>query len=248
VLVLWLDGRLAAAAGPAAAAHEESAPMTLRATVVDRQGRTRSDALLDERTCSCCQTDAARWVGRTLVAYRDRSEQEVRDIAVVARGVDGAWSRPGILSPDGWRIEGCPVNGPAVAVAGERMLAIWPTLVGELLELRYTVRLWDRPSATHRLDAGGSVSGRVDAAPWRDGFLVSWLSKARDEPTVSVAWVSPLGEAGPAQRIVQPAAKGRAAGFPRLAALDGTAAVVWTAALDGGAATGIGMALLREPP
>ena len=51
--------------------------------------------------------------------YRDRTEAEIRDIAIV-RLVDGIWSDPALVSADGWEIAGCPVNGPAIDSAGGR--------------------------------------------------------------------------------------------------------------------------------
>ena len=54
-----------------------------------------------------------------VVVYRDRSEKEVRDMSVV-RFAGGRWSAPRTLAADGWEINGCPVNGPAVAADGAR--------------------------------------------------------------------------------------------------------------------------------
>ena len=145
VRVFWLDGRLAAAtvAGEAqggghdvhGAHDEEAAPMTLRTAVLDRRGEPHDEALLDARTCSCCQTDAARTDTGTTIVYRDRSDDEIRDIAFTTRGRDGRWSAPALVHVDGWHIEGCPVNGPALAANGARLLVVWPTLVGQGFEL-----------------------------------------------------------------------------------------------------------------
>ena len=43
-----------------------------------------------------------------LVAYRDRSQTEMRNIGILH--VQGG--TPRVLNEDGWRINGCPVNGP----------------------------------------------------------------------------------------------------------------------------------------
>ena len=47
-----------------------------------------------------------------LVAFRDRSNQEIRDIHV-ARVEQGKWTEAVPVHADNWRIEACPVNGPA---------------------------------------------------------------------------------------------------------------------------------------
>lgn len=239
VLAVWLDGRRAAqlttaATGGGAHQHdEEAAPMTLRAAVLDRKGVRSGEVLLDDSTCSCCQTDAVRWSGRVLVAYRDRSPGEIRDIAVTARGSDGQWSAPRILSPDNWKIEGCPVNGPALAVNGERLLAIWPTLVGQSMVQRYTIRLWDQRAAeTLALEPGGRVRGRVDAAAWRDGFLVSWLGGQDKDAGPRLGVMDAAGRLL-TTRIIATTTGSRAVGFVRMAGLGGNsgdrALLAWSA-------------------
>lgn len=253
VLVAWLDGRLAAelAAAPhphgAAASHdEEAAPMTLRAAVLDRRGRVRDEALLDARTCSCCQTDAARAPGGALVVYRDRGDDEVRDISYTQRARAGRWSAPRPVHVDGWRIEGCPVNGPALAVNGPLQLAVWPTLVGQGFELRHALRDGAGAFVTRTLATDAPPSGRVDAAPWGDGFIVTWVSRARDRPGFDYALVDARGAARAGGTIAQPAARGRAAGFPRVASDGATALFVWTESDDAARDTAIGAALLRR--
>src|SRR5262249_21825573 len=45
--------------------------------------------LLDARVCECCQISTAETSEGPLVVYRDRSDQEIRDIAVVRSGSGG---------------------------------------------------------------------------------------------------------------------------------------------------------------
>ncbi len=243
VLVVWLDGRRAAELPAHAGSSnehehdEEAAPMTLRTAVLDRSGQRSGEALLDDSACSCCQTDAVRWAGRVLVAWRDRSVEEVRDIAVTARGVDGQWSPPRILSADHWKIEGCPVNGPALAVSGDRLLAFWPTLVGDQMVQRYTVRQWDqRDAPTQTLDSGDRVRGRVDAAAWGDGFLLTWLggSDQNAGPRLGVLDVS--GRLQNVQILAQSSGS-RAVGFARLASQADSALAAWSVPTGGGRMT-----------
>ena len=61
-----------------------------------------------------------------VVVYRDRSEaeKEIRDISIV-RLKGKKWSAPRPVFQDGWRLNGCPVNGPAVAAAGRRVAVAW---------------------------------------------------------------------------------------------------------------------------
>lgn len=244
VLVVWLDGRRAAAQaakdGAAHAGHDEDAPMTLRSAVLDRRGVRSAEYELDDSTCSCCQTDAGRIAGRTLVAYRDRSAEEIRDIGIVAGNGAGGWSRPRIHHADGWRIEGCPVNGPALAVNGGRVLTVWPTLVGDGFQVRYTSGGADAAGPMRILAAGSGTLGRVDAAAWRSGFLVSWLAGRGAEPGLHLAWIDAGGRVL-ARRTLSDAPATRLSGNPRIAGFGERALIAWVE--PGGVAGESGLAL-----
>ena len=123
----WLDGRVNAdgtkvmASGPLPTDR-----MTLRSARLAADGTVSERTLLDPRVCTCCATEAVRSGDAVLVAYRDRTADEVRDISIL-RHEDGAWSGPVSVHRDGWRIAGCPVNGPALAADGQSVVATWFT-------------------------------------------------------------------------------------------------------------------------
>jgi len=76
--VFWLDGR--------EYGTEDTGAMQLRSASLDADGTLSPESLLDSRACSCCQTSAAvAGDGSILVAYRDRTVEEVRDISVVRK-------------------------------------------------------------------------------------------------------------------------------------------------------------------
>lgn len=101
--LVWLDGREMEEGDHG---HGEGS-MTMRYATVDPTTMKLSDeALLDNRTCECCQTSMAMTGSGPVIAYRDRSEQEIRDIAIV-RWTGSAWSEPSIVHADGWEINGC---------------------------------------------------------------------------------------------------------------------------------------------
>jgi hypothetical protein len=123
--LVWLDGR---ATNPAT----ESGNMSLRAAGYDPSGKQLRETLIDSRVCDCCSTSAAQTADGVIVAYRDRSAGEVRDIAV-SRFAAGRWSMPTAVHHDGWRIEACPINGPAISARGRDVAVAWftaPTEVG----------------------------------------------------------------------------------------------------------------------
>ena len=156
--LVWLDGR------NQGGGHDHGGgAMTLRYAALDVSGALTDEAELDARTCDCCPTAAAATPTGLVVAYRDRSAEEVRDVAVT-RLVDGAWTEPAIPHPDGWTIAGCPVNGPALASSGGRVALAWYT---EADSARVQLSLSDDGGATWgkrvRVDAGDPI-GRVGVA------------------------------------------------------------------------------------
>jgi hypothetical protein len=209
----WLDGR----------AMAEGGAMTVRAArVVD--GAVRHERVLDDRVCECCQTSAARAGDDTLVVYRDRSEEEVRDIARLH--ADAGLSAPRLVAADGWQIAGCPVNGPAVAAAAERAVVAWFTAADDrpLVQAAFSGDGGASFAAPVEIDAEGPL-GRVDVALLADGdAMVSWLGGDGG------VWLRRVPLGGPAGPPVRAAATStaRASGFPRLEAADGRLYLAWT--------------------
>src|SRR5690606_35763054 len=101
VRLAWLDGRNSVAGN----GHHGHGGMTLRHGQFSADGKQHGDAELDALTCDCCQTDSARSGDALLIAYRNRTTAEIRDIHV-ARYQQGAWSPPVRVHADGWKIDG----------------------------------------------------------------------------------------------------------------------------------------------
>ncbi len=209
----WLDGR------ELKGMSEEEGEMALRTTVV-RDGKMAGDEKIDGRVCSCCQTDAALTASGAVIAYRDRSGDEVRDISVIRRTAKG-WSQPVSVHADNWKIPGCPVNGPAIAAAGRHVAVAWFTAAPP--NPRVQVAFSEDGGATFGpavLVDGGQPFGRVDLVldgPGGDA-LVSWLAangsgKGAD---LRLRRVTPKGKLG--KPLTLAATSGaRSSGFPRLA-------------------------------
>jgi hypothetical protein len=113
--LIWLDGR-----------NTPDDGMTLRGATLADDGTLSEEALLDNLVCDCCQTDVAETESGPIAIYRDRTEDEVRDI-YVSRQLDGEWQAGTPVSNDGWIISGCAVNGPALAAEGKLVVAAWFT-------------------------------------------------------------------------------------------------------------------------
>jgi hypothetical protein len=215
--VVWLDGRHTAG----------GAAMALFHTTVDRSGRLGPERALDDRVCDCCQTDVARAEGAVVVVYRDRSEQEIRDVSVV-RFAAGRWSAPYPLANDGWRIDGCPVNGPAVTALGSEVAAAWFTAPRE--NARVSVAFSSDSGATFGppiLVDEDSPLGRVDVVlRGPRTALVSWLAQGTGGAVLRVREVRADGARGEPLTVAD-SSSARSSGFPRLAASRGDVVLAW---------------------
>lgn len=216
---VWLDGRNFAMARP---------EMTLRTARVDAES-IEAEAVLDERICDCCQTDAAIGASGPIVVYRDRSADEIRDIALVRR-IDGRWTEPRIVHDDGWRIDGCPVNGPAIAARDALVAVAWFTAARDTAKVRLA---FSRDGGATfggaiRID-DGNPEGRVDVALLDDGSaLVSWIERSGGGAgRLRLRRIAPDGATDDAVTLA-PMAASRAAGFPRMARTSDGLVVAWT--------------------
>ena len=175
--LIWLDGR--AIKPPATPGDDGVGDMSLRAAVYDRNWKQLSEDAVDLRVCECCPTSAASTSDGVVVAYRGRSQDEIRNI-YVARLVDGKWSTPAPVHDDGWQIDGCPVNGPAASAAGRTVAVAWFTVQKDLGQafVAFSQDAGRTFGAPIRVDDAGSL-GKVDLELLLDGSAVaSWIELA----------------------------------------------------------------------
>ncbi|HAZ61675.1 MAG TPA: hypothetical protein DCY89_08890, partial [Gammaproteobacteria bacterium] len=209
--LIWLDGRefTIAQADPKAGPNPDRNPdpglgtgadthpdpnhthpsgkFSLRFARIYADGRLGAEEVLDDNTCTCCWPAVATLADGAVAAWRGRTEAEVRDHRLAFRHA-GVWSATAELGSEGWQIAGCPVNGPAVAVAGQRLLVTWYTAAAGRPRVR----------AALSSDAGRTFSpalnldvddplGRV-AAIWLDDThaLAAWLAASSDGQTTAL--------------------------------------------------------------
>ncbi len=115
--LVWIDGR---ATDP----EKETGDMSLRSSVYSPDGKQIDEQVVKSRVCECCSTAAAETSEGVIVAFRNRSADEVRNI-YVSRFVAGHWSTPTAVHDDAWRINACPINGPAVSASGRDVAVAW---------------------------------------------------------------------------------------------------------------------------
>jgi hypothetical protein len=211
----WLDGRQTI----------EGGAMALRTALV---GETiGASELVDPRVCDCCSTDAAVAVGGTVAVYRDRADDETRDVSSVRRRADG-WSGPRSVAADGWVIAGCPVNGPAVRAAGRMAAVAWFTAAGDAprVQLAFSTDGGATFGPPTVIDAAAPL-GRVDVElDGSGGAIVSWLATAGDTGSVRLRRAFADGSLGEPLEIAITGAS-RASGFPRLLRRDDTLYLAW---------------------
>jgi hypothetical protein len=224
----WVDGRKLAGVN----IDDDHGPMpesmSLRYAAIDPEGKIRDEAILDDRICECCQTSAAVTTDGAIVVYRNRSENEVRDIYYVRQERD-KWSEPRPVHTDGWEIAACPVNGPSVASDGQRVAVAWYTEAND----KPTVRMAFSQDAGKtfggpiQVDDGNAV-GRVDVLMLPDGSaLVCWLSGTPEKGAIKARRVHPDGALG-AVSVVAESDTSRSSGFPRIARLGREIFFAWT--------------------
>lgn len=226
---VWVDGRnLKDIKGHSDEDKPLPVSMTLRYAAIDADGKLSDEIQLDERVCECCQTSAAMTAEGPIAVYRDRSEKEVRDTYVVSNK-KGNWSAPKPVFSDNWEVNGCPVNGPAIAAEGKRVAVAWYTEANDS----------PRVKAAFSNDAGdtfgkaievddGETRGRVDILMLPDGsVLVCWLSGNAEGGAIKVRRVQSDGSLG-TPAVIAKTDISRSSGFPRMARLGDEVHFAWT--------------------
>ena len=223
-VVVWLDGR------DTVGKEHGGGQMTLRAAIVFEDGTIDYDTLLDERVCDCCQTAVA--IGpndEIIVAYRDRSDDEIRDISVTSWQMETGWSKPMTIGDDNWRIEGCPVNGPSIDTKEKLVGLAWFTGVdGEgKVNVAFSTDTGVGFGPPIRIDTG-NATGRVDIQLISETeAAVLWMEPSGDDELIQLVKVNLNGAKGKPITISKTSAE-RASGFPQLELLGDTLYLAWT--------------------
>jgi hypothetical protein len=233
--VIWLDGRNMAKPADADKLHG----MTLRAATLGADLGIGSEAVLDGLTCDCCQTDVALTETGAVAVYRDRTEDETRDI-YAARLVNGAWQPGRPVADDRWTIGGCPVNGPVIAADGNKLAVAWFTAADDQPRVR----------VTRSEDGGATFSAPIDVAA-RDttghvglallpanALAVSWTCQRPSGGTgVCLRSLSGNDEPGPVH-VLSGDSDIPALSVPQLARHGEVLIAAWTEKIDGGTEIG----------
>ena len=227
--IVWLDGRQTKAATAHADGHAAGGgAMTLRFGAYDRAWRQVADTPIDLRVCDCCPTTAAITSEGPIVAFRDRSADEVRDIHV-SRLENGRWSEPTAVHADGWKIAACPVNGPMLGARGREVVVAWFTAVDDVGHVyvafsRDAGRTFAEPV---RVDEAASL-GRVDVEMLDDGTaVVTWIELSDPGASLMVRRIGPKDGRWPSVRVATLEGS-RTSGYPRMTRQGAELLFAWT--------------------
>lgn len=233
--IVWLDGREAEQQGVEFGGHDHGGDwnMHLRTTAIRPGSQMAEEVLLDGRVCECCPTAAAETGTGVLIAYRNRSDDEIRDIYLV-RYENDRWSEAYPLHHDGWNIAGCPVNGPALSARENRVVAAWYTASDNdprvyVAFSRDGGRTFGTPYRIHTAVPLGRVA--VELLDDRSA-LVMWIEQHGESAAVLVRRVYPDGTMTNAEKIAT-VSDDRSSGYPRMARVGDTVVFAWTDTFEG---------------
>ncbi len=206
----------------------EDAPSALKRTIVNSYGKAVREESLDSDVCTCCPTSVVKTSRGLLVAYRDHTPQDIRDIATV-RFENGRWLRSRILNPDKWEINACPVNGASAAARDNKVAIAWYT---ESQDSPRTQLLFSgdggatfgKPIRVSTGNSFGHVSAALDE---QGGAFVSWLEEGSGAEGVRllVRHVTSAGVAGAVTQVAQ--GLRLSVGYPRLLHAAGETWIAW---------------------
>ena len=225
--IVWLDGRYHIKTKE----QKKTGNFNLRYARIHRNGIADTDQVIDDNTCTCCWPSIAVTSDGPVAVWRGRTDLEIRDhrVSLLRNGV---WSAPAPLGAEGWQINGCPVNGPAIAAQGRQVVTAWFTAEGDRPRIR----------AAFSADGGQHFSQPIDiddAAPlgriglvWRDQetAVVSWMTSANtasNTASLALRALHPNGGVGATLHVTDISA-GRDTGVPQMVSTDSGLMLAWT--------------------
>lgn len=224
--VTWLDGRNTVMEGMEGMDHHEGhhGSMSLRAAIIDATGKKTNEWELDNKTCDCCQTTAAITTNGPVVIYRDRSDEEIRDMSIV-RLIDGQWTAPKAIHNDNWKIAGCPVNGPRVAADGNNLVVAWFSAATDTSHVNVIFSMDGGATFGNAIQIDeGSAIGRVDIVLIDEkSAMVSWM----EGTMIKAAKVHADGTIEPSITIAT-SSESRSSGFPQMTKSGNRLIFAWT--------------------
>lgn len=221
--VSWLDGRNTVSED--SGTHEgHHGQMSIRGAMLTKNGIKENEWELDNRVCDCCQTDIAITSNGPIVVFRDRSDDEIRDMSIV-RFVNGKWTAPKTIYADLWKITGCPVNGPRASAMGNNLAIAWFSMKDNKGQVKiiFSSDGGNTFNAPIQIDEGNAI-GRVDVVMLDEKTaMLSWM----EGTDIKAIKVNSDGTKG--KPIMIAASSGaRSSGFPQMTKAGNKLIFAWT--------------------
>lgn len=213
--VMWLE-----------ALHGEDAPVSLKRTIVNSQGAPIKEETLDTDVCGCCPTAIVNTAKGLLVAYRDHTKEDIRDISVI-RFEGGKWSDSKNINPDKWKLNACPTNAAAAGANGNQVAISWFTAAQSNPRVQAAFSsdggvTFSKPVVVSTGRAFGYTSLAMDE---KGGAVVSWIEQSTGGDKILVRPVAANGTLGTVTQVTQ--APRNALGYPKILRAGGETWVAW---------------------
>ncbi|HVN09918.1 MAG TPA: sialidase family protein [Patescibacteria group bacterium] len=229
-LVIWLDAR----------DYDTKDRYRLMSAVVDSKGTVSDEKTVDSDTCTCCPTALIRAPQGALAAYRGHNPEDIRDIKV-ARLADGNWQQAHTVHDDLWKINACPVNGPALASEGRRLAVLWFTASQDKPEVKIAMSndlgsTFQAPVTLDSPNGDDRPVGHVALSLLEDGDAIAvWLHHGASGTELIGERISSAGQHAGRFTIASGAETGFS--YPRIQRLGDQLVISWTGKSNKGVRT-----------
>lgn len=251
VVAVWLDHREQAgthatsmhhdgqAHGGHQAAGDSVAKAQLSKLYFARLDGSNQATAITGGVCYCCKTAVATGQdGSIYAAWRHVYPGNVRDIALtLSRDSGRTFETPIRVSDDRWVLDGCPENGPALAIDPHNAVHIlWPTLVSgpsagdepELALFYSTSRNGRQFTPRYRIPTEGTPRHPQIAVTPDGSLAMAWDEQLNGTRRVVVAGAVANANGGP-RFIRVPLGNSERGEYPVVAGVDDGFAAAWTA-------------------
>jgi len=205
--LIWLDGRLAT---------EDNPIFTIRTAQLDFEGVISNRTILDNNTCTCCQTTLINTGNDNFIAlFRDHTEEEIRDIAAVNFNSIGESSDSKIIYNDKWNIAGCPVNGPRSILNGAEIGIAWFTMGEEgVSKVQFSVSKDNGQTYSAPFIIDDNNLGRVDLLAFDGAYYISYMDETQSGTEIRIAKIQ--DDKITDSYFIAKVSSSRKTGFPRM--------------------------------
>ncbi len=229
-MAVWLDGRKTVGQSHGTTSDLNTA-MTLRSAIISDQLELLSEHEIDASVCDCCGTASILTDDGLITAYRNRTEDEIRDI-YTSKFKNGKWSSPKPVHNDNWVIAACPVNGPSIASNGKTVAVAWFTAANDSAKVKvsFSNDYAESFGPAFQVDDVDAL-GRVDIALLGDmTAVVTWVERSSDDASKALYKLKQIDQKGNVlqTQVIAEISSARTSGFPQLTKIENQLIAAWT--------------------